>query len=128
MRSQTLTIALVETDLPTNLVISHQLRAQGYVVRAFESASELIDSGCLEQIDCLLLDIEFKGMSGRGLQQYLQDMGYLFPVIFMTEEDASAARLQAYRHGCSDFLSKPVRAGDLAGAIDMALAGPHSYC
>lgn len=128
MCSPTQTIALVETDLPTNLLLSQQLRAQGYGVRAFETVGEMIDSGTLGQIDCLLLDIEFKGMSVPGLQQYLQDMGHTFPVIFMTEQDASAARLQAYRLGCSDFLSKPVRARDLAGAIGMALAGPCSYC
>jgi FixJ family two-component response regulator len=128
MPSPTQTVALVETDVSTSLLISRQLRAHGYVVRAFESAGALIDSGGLDGIDCLLLDIDFKGMSGPGLQQYLQDMGYTFPVIFMTEEDASAARLQALRMGCSDFLSKPVRAQDLAGAIGMALAGPHGYC
>jgi FixJ family two-component response regulator len=128
MHPNTLVIALIESDLPTNLVISNQLRAQGFGVQSFESASELINSGNLGDFDCLLLDIELKGMTGTGLQQYLQDMGYGLPIIFMTGSDALEARMRAFNLGCSDFLCKPVRARDLVGAIELAMAGPHSHC
>lgn len=123
-----LVVALVESDPPTNLVMSRQLRAQGFGVQSFASANELINSGKLGECDCLLLDIELKGMSGPGLQQYLLDMDYGLPVIFITGRDAAEARLRAFHLGCSDFLSKPVRARELAGAIAMATAGPHSHC
>jgi FixJ family two-component response regulator len=128
MCSRDLLIALVEADGPTNLAMSQQLRAQGFGVQSFETANELINSGKLGDVDCLLLDIELKGMTCTALQHYLQDMGYDFPIIFITGSDAAEARMRAFHLGCSDFLSKPVRAHDLLGAIHMAVAGPHSHC
>jgi FixJ family two-component response regulator len=113
-------IAVVDDDSGTLDAIGLLLDAQGFEVRAFDSAEAFLERDAVGQIDCLLLDIHLCGLSGIELRQRLEVSGSSLPVIFMTGLDDAATREQALRAGCIAYLQKPVHARQLMDAIHKA--------
>jgi FixJ family two-component response regulator len=60
-------------------------------------------------------------MSGLELQQRLNRMGAMIPVIFMTGHGDVPMAVQALKEGAFEFLQKPFQDQDLLDSIDLAL-------
>jgi FixJ family two-component response regulator len=62
-------VVVVDDDESVRESLPDLLRESGYAAEAFASAQELLNSGALVRIGCLILDIAMPGMSGPELQQ-----------------------------------------------------------
>lgn len=116
------TIYVVDDDLSFRQAIERVLRAGGYTVQAFASASELLRSPLPDVPGCLLLDLQLPELSGLDLQAQLAKLDTAHPVIFLTGKGDIASSVQAMRAGAEDFLTKPVRKQVLFAAVERALA------
>jgi FixJ family two-component response regulator len=61
------------------------------------------------------------GMSGLELQQHLNRMGSMLPVIFITGHGDVPMAVQAMKEGAFEFVQKPFRDQDLLDRINHAL-------
>ena len=70
---------------------------------------------------CLVLDIRMPDMSGLEVQQQLNRMGSMMPVIFITGHGDVPMAVQAMKEGAFEFIQKPFRDQDLLDRINHAL-------
>jgi FixJ family two-component response regulator len=116
-------IYVVDDDLSFLTAISRLLRAAGYEVAAYQSARELLEHLPDDNTPgCILLDVRIPGQSGPELQDRLNRLGSLLPVIFLTGYGDIQTSVQAIKAGAEDFLTKPVSRDKLLDSIEGALA------
>ena len=118
-------ICIVDDDESVRLAVGALLRSVGYKNQAYASGQEFLQAGVAESIDCLIVDVRMKGMSGLELQRALSDAGSTVPLIFISAHGDDDARQRAIAGGCVDFLSKPFDEGALLDCVRRAL-GPRS--
>ena len=99
------------------------LTAHGFLTVGYASAESFLERDASSQIDCLVLDMHFDGMSGIDLHRRLKALGSEVPVIFITAVDDGALEQEALQAGCVAYLHKPFPAASLIAAINKALAG-----
>jgi FixJ family two-component response regulator len=113
-------VAIVDDDAGFLEAIGRLLRARGFEVRSLPSAEAFLGSAARREADCLVLDIQLKGMSGLDLRDQLAASGSAMPVIFITGLEEEDIRQQALEAGCIDYLRKPFPAELLFAAIEKA--------
>ena len=120
-------IAVVDDDALVLEALCDCVESAGYSVEGFPSAEDFLAStsgpntACLiEDIACLILDIQLPGVSGLELQRRLSD-GAGPPVVFVTAHATDANREIALKLGAKSFLSKPVRCQELLNAVRAAI-------
>jgi len=115
-------ISVVDDDESVRDAIQNVLRSAGLRAETFASAEDFLDTGHLEDSDCVVLDIRMPGMSGLQLQRRLADDGYAVPTIFVTAYADEAARHQAIEAGASAFLRKPFDPDGLLRSVRSVLS------
>jgi len=119
---------VVDDDASVRTALTRLLRAAGYSVRAWASASEFLRAGAVEEGQgCILLDLRMPEMDGIELQQALalqqaQAHHPGLPIIFLTGHGDIATGVRAMKAGAVDFLTKPVERETLLAAVAHALA------
>lgn len=114
-------IAVVDDDELVRIALQRLLKTSGFAVISFGSAEDLLKSGQLREIACLIADIRMPGMSGLDLQTKLKTENYAIPIIFITAHGDEKMRLQAVRAGAVGFLAKPFDSGILLERVRAAL-------
>jgi len=117
-------ICVVDDDESVKESLPDLLRELGYEARAFGSALEFLDSGCLAQTDCLILDIAMPGMSGPELHGEIVRRGQKVPVIFITAQSDRLLRATLRQQGAVEVLFKPYSESDLRAALDLVFPPP----
>lgn len=112
---------VVDDDESVRESLPDLLREFGFAARAFSSAEEFLSSGCVDETNCLILDIAMPGMSGPELQQELKGLGREIPIIFITGQRDETIRAQVLKRGAAGFLLKPFSDSALLAAINTAL-------
>ncbi|HTP69542.1 MAG TPA: response regulator [Dongiaceae bacterium] len=118
--SVTKLVGVVDDDELVRIALQRLLKAAGYGVVTFASAEDLLKSGQLAEIACLIVDIRMPGMSGLDLQAKLRTE-HPVPIIFITAHGDEKMRLQAMRAGAVAFLAKPFDSGILLDRVRAAL-------
>lgn len=116
------TIFVVDDDALFRGGVERLLRAGGYTVQSFASATEFLQTPRSDVPGCVLLDLHMPGPNGLDLQSALAADANPLPVIFLTGQGDIPATVQAMRAGADDFLTKPARKDVLFPAIQRALA------
>jgi RNA polymerase sigma factor (sigma-70 family) len=102
--------------------MSRLLRACGYEVAVYESATQLLERMPKDEPGCILLDVRIPDVSGPELQDLLAKRGSTLPIIFLTGHGDIPTSVRAIRAGAEDFLTKPVPKDMLLDAIERGLA------
>ena len=100
-------VAVVDDDELLRDALRRLLKASGLGAVSFESAEDLLNSGRLPEIACLIADVRMPGMSGLDLQARLKAARCPIPIIFITAHGDAKMRIQAMRDGAVEFLTKP---------------------
>ena len=114
-------VIVVDDDSGVRNAMRILLKTVGLDSIQFASAQEFLASYQPSQPGCLVLDIRMPGMSGLELQQELNLLGAVIPVIFMTGHGDIPMAVEAMQHGAFDFLQKPFRDQDLLDRIQRAI-------
>lgn len=119
-----LDIALVDDDQRVLESLKNLLESADHSVRAFASATELLDSGCLPEIDCLISDIGMPGMNGFELLRAVQTVRPKLPIILITGhldllDQVFAVGMKQYR-----VFKKPFDGEELLAAVRKINGGP----
>jgi FixJ family two-component response regulator len=114
-------IAVVDDEESVRLALARLLRASSYEVSVFGSAEQFLHSLDKRIPECLVLDFQMAGMTGRDLQRALHDANMTLPVIIMTAHDHPTLREQCLADGAVAYFAKPIRREQLIGAIEAAI-------
>jgi FixJ family two-component response regulator len=115
-------IAVVDDDRNTLESLENLLEAAGHAVRLFGHAAALLDSGSLQEIDCLISDVGMPGIDGLELMQLAHGARPELPVILITGRPAellnrsSSADPSYYR-----LFQKPFNGQELLTTVNRAL-------
>ena len=114
-------IYLVDDEPGMLRALGRLLRAEGFVVRSFESARRFLEEYAPETPGCLVLDVAMPEIDGLELQRLLARAQRSIPIIFLSAHGDIPMAVRAIQAGAVNFLTKPVRAEDLLSAIRVAL-------
>jgi len=118
-------VCIVDDDASVREAVGSLLRSEGLKVETFGSAREFLASPRRDPPSCLVLDVELPGLSGLDLQQELLKGNAQIPIIFLTGHGDIPMSVRAIKSGALDFLTKPVDADHLLGAIAKGIAQDH---
>jgi len=116
---------LIVDDVSMNLeIISTQLEKRGYVALVARSGQEAVERANLTHPDLILLDVVMPGIDGfetcRRLKQ--NEATRDIPVIFMTALTATDDKIEGFRVGAVDYVTKPLNVVEVATRVDTHLA------
>ncbi|MCL4807594.1 MAG: response regulator [Thermoanaerobaculia bacterium] len=116
------TVFVVDDDASWLTAVARLLRASGYRVETFSSASDLLAKLPREPEGCVLADLRMPGLDGLQLQEELERLGSPLPVVFVSGHGDVPATARAFKHGAEDFLTKLAPKEELLEALERALA------
>jgi FixJ family two-component response regulator len=114
-------IAIIDDDASVRATTDSLVRSLGYVVNTFASAEEFLRSDRLDDVSCVIADVQMPGMSGVELQAHLLTQGYRVPFIFFTAFPNEQIRAQALKAGAICYLTKPFDGDSLVQGLQVAL-------
>ena len=112
---------MVDDDASFLKAIARLLRASGFMVKTFESATAFLTRPELEAPGCVLVDLQMPELSGLDLQAVLGEKEGPLPIIFLTGQGDIPSAVQAMRQGAEDFLTKQAPKEELLGAVNRAV-------
>jgi FixJ family two-component response regulator len=121
MKEKPATVFVVDDDDAVRTSLRLLLKSVGLPVETFGSAQEFLDAFDSDRAGCLVLDIRMPGMSGLELQQRLNEIHAIVPIVFITGHGDVPMAVEAMQHGAVDFIQKPFRDQDLIDRINQAL-------
>jgi two-component system response regulator FixJ len=114
-------VYVVDDDDGMRRALSTLLSTVGYKTEVFARPSEFLAKFNADSAGCLVLDIRMPDMSGLEVQQHLNRMGSMLPVIFITGHGDIPMAVQAMKEGALEFIQKPFRDQDIIDRINHAL-------
>jgi FixJ family two-component response regulator len=116
-------VCIVDDDASMADSTRYLVRSFGFRAEAFLSAQKFLDSGLVEETNCLILilDLRMPGMDGLELQRNLASANRRIPIIFISARANEEERIQAIAGGAVDFLLKPFSEDALFDAIQAAV-------
>lgn len=121
MTNAAATIHVVDDDESLRTALSRLLTASGYRVLPHASARAFLAAPVTAGPQCILLDVDMPGLSGFELQEHLNSLERVLPIVFLTGHGDIAMGVRAIKRGAEDFLSKPVQSNELLAAIERAI-------
>lgn len=115
--SRNIYVAIVDDDFGACHSLGRLLQAADFMPVPYSSAEAFLWDRKRPEFDCILMDIQFGGMSGIELQKRLNQDGHAPPIIFVTANDVPEIREQAVQGGCAGYFRKTDPGTDLLNAI-----------
>ena len=117
-------VAIVDDDESVRRSLSRLLQQAGFHPIAFASGEDFLADPLHSHVDCLLVDIRLRAMTGIELHQKVVAEGSQVPVIYITAFDDPAAKTEAMRAGCAGFFRKTDAGPEIIEAIRRVIARP----
>jgi two-component system response regulator FixJ len=116
------TVCIVDDDRAVLAALTSLLTAEGYAVRAHESARTFLDMIQQDDCGCVVTDVRMPGMSGLDLLAKMKERSVSMPVIVITAHGDVPLAIAAMKRGAKDFFEKPFDGDALLDSIRAALA------
>jgi FixJ family two-component response regulator len=114
-------VSVVDDDESVRESLPDLLNEFGFAARVFSSPEDFLASDCINQTQCLILDIAMPGMSGPDLQRELKLRKQTIPIIFITASTDKTVRPGLLERGAVECLFKPFSDTALLEALNAAL-------
>lgn len=114
-------VAVVDDDESILDAVRLLLTYEGWSVRGFVTGEACVETLCLYQPDCIILDPHLPGMTGAQLARFLVDEYVQIPIIGLTARPDSPVTQDVISAGAQTILTKPITAETLINAVREAL-------
>ncbi|WP_213434828.1 MULTISPECIES: response regulator transcription factor [Lysobacteraceae] len=121
MSAMTPVVHLVDNDPRILRSLARLFEIEGIATTSSTSAKEFLAHYDADVPGCLVLDLAMPGESGLELQEALHRSAVPVPVVFLSGCGDVPSSVNAMKHGAVDFLTKPVDADALLGAVQRAI-------
>lgn len=110
-------ILLVEDDETLTQVLTKSLEDQHYVVDAVPDGETGWTYGSTFDYDLIVLDVMLPKLDGIRLCQRFRAEAYATPILLLTAQDTSAAKIKGLDAGADDYVVKPFDVAELVARI-----------
>ena len=109
-------IYVVDDDTAIARLVSVNLAARGYRVKAFDRGSGAIAQLELDDPDLIILDIMMPGADGLEVTRLIRQVSQI-PILILSARDETSSKLTALDLGADDYLTKPFRIEELLARV-----------
>src|SRR5580704_14916154 len=110
-------LLVVDDEPALRKVLQTSLAARGFSVEEASSGEEALEILPQHEFDLVILDINMSGMGGiRACRQIRTLMPHL-GIVMVTVRDAEHDMVQALEAGADDYITKPIRFGELVARL-----------
>jgi FixJ family two-component response regulator len=114
-------IAVVDDEESVRLALARMLRASSFEVSIYRSGEDFLESLKTAVPDCVVLDFQMPGLTGRDIQRALSVAKVALPIIVVTAHDQPSLREKVLADGAVAYFTKPLRRDTLIAAVDQAI-------
>jgi two-component system, OmpR family, response regulator RegX3 len=115
-------IAILEDDIDVGSVLKRWLEEADYRCQVFNSGKKMCSRAAREPFDLFIVDWSIPDMSGIEVLEWIREVHRSeAPVLFVTVRNAEKDIISALNGGADDFMSKPVRKGELIARANALL-------
>ncbi len=114
-------ILLVEDSPDLAYGLQHNLELDGYEVVLATKAVQALALATSEDPDLLVLDLGLPDRDGYSVLQELRSRGNAKPVLILSARNLEADKLQGFRLGADDYVTKPFSIMELLARISALL-------
>jgi len=115
-------VFIVDQDGSVRESLDLLIQCTGMRARTFASAREFLACPRVNVPSCLVLDVSLPDVSGLDLQAQIAADRADMPIIMITDHGDIPTIVRAMKAGAADFLTKPIDADDMLGAVRSAIA------
>jgi two-component system response regulator FixJ len=119
-------VYIVDDDQAVLHSLTMSLTAEGYAVRAFESARTFLETIRQHDSGCVVTDVRMPEIDGLDLLAIMKERRVSMPAIVITAHGNIPLAVAAMRQGALDFFEKPFDNDALLDSIRAALARQES--
>jgi DNA-binding response OmpR family regulator len=106
-------ILLVEDDVSLANEIAGALRREHFAVDIAEDGEEGLHLGATESYDVAVLDLGLPKLPGGSVLRAWRNAGRQLPVLILTARDGWTEKVEGFKAGADDYLTKPFRVEEL---------------
>jgi pilus assembly protein CpaE len=116
-------ILVVDDDPNVQRLIKLRLSRAGYDVVTASTGEEGIERVRTSEPDLILMDVMMPGMGGFEATKHIRRLpgGRQLSIIFLSALDRTEAKVKGLRMGGDDYITKPVKAGELLARVEAHL-------
>jgi len=114
-------ILLLEDDTNLGLIVAESLEARGYAVTLCRDGREGLDALGAEIPDLCLVDVMMPELDGFGFAGEARRRTSDLPLIFLTARSLVEDRIEGFRLGADDYVTKPFSMEELVLRIEAVL-------
>ncbi|QNL22053.1 response regulator transcription factor [Hyphobacterium sp. CCMP332] len=114
-------ILLIEDDQNLGFLIQDQLQQHGFIVEWFKDGESGKNSFIKNTPDICLLDVMLPKSDGFSLARKFRLKDQITPILFLTARDLLEDKLNAFKSGADDYITKPFSMEELMYRINVFL-------
>lgn len=115
------TILLAEDDPNMNFMLRDNLEMAGYQVDAFEDGQSALNAFAKKKHDLCVLDVMLPRKDGFTVAQDIRRLSLYVPIVFVTAKGMKEDRIQGFKLGADDYITKPFSFEELLLRIETIL-------
>jgi two-component system copper resistance phosphate regulon response regulator CusR len=111
-------ILVIEDDPTVGQYVKRGLEEQRWSVDLVTDGEEGERRAAAEPYDLVVLDLRLPGRSGMEVLHSIRSRGFERPVLVLTAQDAVDAKVEAFRAGADDYVTKPFAFEELLARVE----------
>ena len=111
-------ILVIEDDPTVGQYVKRGLEEQRWGVDLVTDGEEGEARAAAEPYDLVVLDMRLPGRSGMEVLRSIRARGFERPVLVLTAQDAVDAKVEAFRAGADDYVTKPFAFEELLARVE----------
>ena len=116
--SPSLRILIVEDHDDLADALRTNLRSEGYNAAVASDGRQALAMVRADPPDIIVLDLGIPGLDGLALLSRLRAEGHWCPVLILTARDSDSDKVEGFRLGADDYVTKPFRTLELMARVD----------
>jgi DNA-binding response OmpR family regulator len=116
--SPSLRILIVEDHDDLADALRANLRSEGYHASVASDGRQALAMVRADPPDIVVLDLGIPGLDGLALLSRLRAEGHWCPVLILSARDSDSDKVEGFRLGADDYVTKPFRTVELMARVD----------
>ena len=116
--SPSLRILIVEDHEDLADALRANLRSEGYQASVASDGRQALAMVRADPPDLVVLDLGIPGLDGLALLSHLRAEGHWCPVLILSARDSDSDKVEGFRLGADDYVTKPFRTLELMARVD----------
>ena len=116
--SPSLRILIVEDHDDLADALRTNLRSEGYYASVASDGRQALAMVRADPPDIIVLDLGIPGLDGLALLSRLRAEGHWCPVLILSARDSDSDKVEGFRLGADDYVTKPFRTVELMARVD----------